>query len=189
MRRLAIAAALILPLLALLALLGYGFTVEPRYIPSPLLGHPAPAFTLPLFDGTTLRLADLRGRVVLVNFWASWCLPCRDEAPALEAAWQRHKERGAVFVGINIQDEESRARDFIREFGVTYPNGIDAGGRIAVDYGLWGIPETFFIDPQGRISYKQVGALEADTITAKLEEAQRGVPSSSEGRGAYQSTR
>ncbi len=182
-RRLLIAAAMLVPAAAVLALLAYGFTTEPKYIPSPLVAKPAPPFTLPLFDGGVLRLADLSGKVILLNFWASWCVPCREEARDLEAAWQKYKTQGIVFVGVNIQDKESDARAFLEEFGITYPNGIDRGSTIAIDYGVWGVPETFFIDRAGRITYKQVGALDWPTIAAKIEEAARGVASASEGRG------
>jgi cytochrome c biogenesis protein CcmG/thiol:disulfide interchange protein DsbE len=181
-----------LPLVAtlgVLVLLAYGMTREPRYIPSPLIARPAPLFALPLFDGPTLRLEELRGEVVFLNFWASWCPPCRQEAPLLEAAWQKYREDGVVFVGVNIQDDEARAREFLEEFGITYPNGIDRGSKIAIDYGVWGLPETFFIDRDGRITYKHVGALGWDTIGAKLDEALRGVVSAGEGKGAYQSIR
>jgi cytochrome c biogenesis protein CcmG/thiol:disulfide interchange protein DsbE len=175
--------------LGVLALLAYGFTTEPRYIPTPFLAKPAPSFTLTLFDGTVLRLDDLRGKVVFLNFWASWCPPCRAEARMLEAAWQKYKDQGVLFLGVNIQDQEESARAFIDEFGVTYPNGLDRGSRIAIDYGVWGLPETFFIDRDGRITYKHVGALGWTTITAKLDEARRGVVSAAEGRGEYQSSR
>lgn len=107
----------------------------------------------------------------------------------LEAAWRKYREQGVVFVGVNIQDEEESARAFLEEFGITYPNGVDRGARIAIEYGVWGLPETFFIDRDGRITYKHVGALGWKTITTKLEEATRGVVSASEGRGEYQSSR
>jgi cytochrome c biogenesis protein CcmG/thiol:disulfide interchange protein DsbE len=188
-RRLVVAAGVIGPALGLLALLGYGLTIEPKYIPTPFLARPAPPFALTLFDGSVLRLEDLHGKVVFLNFWASWCLPCRAEARTLEAAWQKYRDQGVVFVGVNLQDREEAAREFIEEFGVTYPNGMDRGARIAVGYGVWGLPETFFIDRDGRITYKHIGALGWGTITAKLEEAMRGVVSASEGRGDYQSIR
>jgi cytochrome c biogenesis protein CcmG/thiol:disulfide interchange protein DsbE len=151
-RRLLVGSAILLPAVAVLALLAFGFGREPRYIESPMLGRPAPPFSLVLFDGRALRLEDLRGQVVLLNFWASWCPPCRSEAPALEAAWQRIKDHGVVLLGINTQDEEDRARAFLDEFGIGYPNGRDAGGRIAIDYGVWGLPEAFFISPDAAAS-------------------------------------
>ena len=188
-RRLIVAAAVLLPAAAVLALLAYGFTTEPKYIPTPLIAKPAPPFSLPRFDGGVLRLEELRGKVVFLNFWASWCPPCRAEARMLEAAWQMYRKEGAVFVGVNIQDKEPDARAFLEEFGITYPNVIDQGSRVAIDYGVWGLPETFFIDREGRITYKHVGTLGRSTVTAKLDEALRGVVSASEGRGDYQSTK
>lgn len=179
----------VVAVLGVLALLGYGMTREPKYIPSPLIARPAPSFTLSLFGGATLRLEELRDKVVFLNFWASWCPPCRAEARTLEAAWRKYREQGVVFVGVNIQDKEESAREFLAEFGITYPNGIDRGARIAIEYGVWGLPETFFIDRDGRITYKHVGSLGWQTITTKLEEATRGVVSASEGRGEYQSSR
>ena len=172
----------------ILALLAYGFTKDARYIRSPLMAKQAAAFTLTLFDGGTLDSKDLVGKAVLVNFWASWCIPCRAEARALEDAWQKHKNRGVVFVGVNIQDKEEDARNFLKEFGITYLNGRDAAGKIAIDYGVWGIPETFFVDAQGRITYKHAGELRDPIIAAKLDEALSGV-ASAEGKGEYRSVR
>jgi cytochrome c biogenesis protein CcmG/thiol:disulfide interchange protein DsbE len=142
---------------------------------------------LTLFDGKVIRLEDFRDKVVFLNFWASWCVPCREEAKTLEAAWQNYKDRGVVFLGIDIQDKEEDARAFMKEFGITYLNGRDASGKIAVDYGVWGIPESFFIDGQGKITYKHVGQIGAPTITAKLDEALRGIVSAGEGKGEYRS--
>ena len=185
-RRRLILAVIVIPLIWLLA---YGFTRDPRYIQSPLIGRHAPAFTLTRFDGGTISLKDLRGKAVLVNFWASWCPPCRLEAPTLEAAWQRYKDKDVVFLGVNIQDREKDALAFIKEFEITYLNGRDLNRRVAVDYDVWGIPESFFIDREGRITYKQVGAVEWPIITAKLDEALQGIVSAKEGRGNYQSVR
>lgn len=185
-RRVLITLAVIVPLIGILA---YGFNRDPRYIPSPLIGRPAPPLTLTLFNGSKMSLQELRGKVVFVNFWASWCPPCREEARELEAAWQRFKDQDIVFVGVDIQDTESAALAFVKEFGLTYPNGRDATGKMAIDYGVWGIPETFFIDPTGRIAYKHVGTLGSLLISGKLAEAKQGLISASEGKGAYQSIR
>jgi len=185
-RRFLIVVAIAGPLLAILA---YGFTRDPREIPSPLIGRPATPFTLTLFDGRRLSLEELRGKVVFLNFWASWCPPCRAEARTLEAAWQKYKDRDVVFLGIDIQDTEEDARAFLREFGITYPNGRDASGKIAIDYGVWGIPETFIMDRQGRITYKHVGGIGWQTITAKLDEALQGLVSTAEGKGDYRQIR
>ncbi len=181
-RRIIITFAILLPLIGILA---YGFNRDPRYIVSPLIGHRAPPFTITLYDGKQLSLNDLRGKTVFVNFWASWCPPCRAEASDLEAAWQKLQGQDVVFIGIDIQDNEQDARAYLKEFHITYPNGRDLSGKVAVDFGVWGMPETFFIDPQGRITYKHVGALGSDLVTAKLDEARRGLISSAEGKGSY----
>ncbi len=185
-RRLVLIAGIVIPLIWLLA---YGFSRDPRYIASPLIGKQAFSFTLTLFDGKTIRLENFRGKAVFLNFWASWCPPCRAEARTLEAAWQSYKDRGVVFLGVDIQDTEEDARAFIKEFGITYLNGRDASAKIAIDYGVWGIPETFFIDREGRITYKHVGGLDLPIITAKLDQALLGIVSAEEGRGEYRSVR
>lgn len=185
-RRLLIVALIVIPLIWLLA---YGFTRDPRYIQSPLIARQAPFFTLTLFDGKTIRLQDFRGKAVFLNFWASWCPPCRAEARTLEAAWQNYKDRGVVFLGVDIQDKEEDARAFLKEFDITYWNGRDVTGKIAVNYGVWGIPETFFIDREGRITYKHVGGLDMPIIAAKLSEALQGIVSAEEGKGEYRSVR
>lgn len=180
LRRLIITFAIIAPVLGLLV---FGFKRDARYINSPLIAKEAAPFTLKLFDGGQLALKDLRGKAVFLNFWASWCPPCREEARDLEAAWQKVKDKNLVFLGIALQDQERNLRAFLKEFNVTYPNGLDETGKIAVDYGTWGIPESFFIDPQGRITYKHVGGIRAALVIAKLEEAAKGIVSAQEGKG------
>lgn len=185
-RRLTITLAIIAPVLWLFA---FGFRRDAHYIKSPLLAKQATPFTVTLFDGRKVNLSDFRGKAVFLNFWSSWCPPCREEARDLEAAWRRVKDKNMVFLGVALQDTDNDSRAFLQEFGITYPNGKDESGRISVDYGTWGIPESFFIDPQGRITYKHVGGIRAALVTAKLEEASRGIVSASEGQGDYQSIR
>jgi cytochrome c biogenesis protein CcmG/thiol:disulfide interchange protein DsbE len=159
-----------LSVVPLLVLLAYGFRLDPRAVPSPLLGRPAPAFSLSLFDGGRLSLEELRGKVVVVNFWASWCYPaCYEEAPVLESGWRAYRDRGVVVVGVDIQDTEEAARRFIRQFGLTFPNGPDPSGKISVDYGVYGVPETFFVDRAGRIRKKHVGAVTEAVFTREVE--------------------
>jgi cytochrome c biogenesis protein CcmG/thiol:disulfide interchange protein DsbE len=151
-------------------LLAYGFKTNPREIPSPLLDRPAAAFTVTTFTGSPLNLESLRGKVVMLNFWASWCRPaCYEEAPALERAWREYKDKGVVVVGIDIQDRDEAARTFLAEFGHSFPNAPDPAGRIAVDYGVYGVPETFFIDRKGRVRFKQVGALTDELARQRLD--------------------
>lgn len=152
----------LIPLSAIpvLALLAYGFRLNPRDVPSPLVGRPAAAFALTTFDGAPLSLEAQRGKVVVVNFWASWCYPaCYEEAPVLERNWQAYRDRGVVVLGVDIQDRVEAAQKFIRDFNLTFPNAQDTTGKVSVDYGVYGVPETFFIDRQGRIRAKHVGAV------------------------------
>ena len=157
----------VLPVLLLLA---YGFRTDPREIPSPLIGKPAAAFALRTFDGERVGLDTLAGKVVVLNFWASWCYPaCYEEAPALERGWLKYKDRGLVMLGVNVQDKEEPARQFLTRFGHTFPNAPDPVGRVSVDYGVYGVPETFFIDRKGRVRAKHVGALSDEAFRAEAE--------------------
>lgn len=156
--------------LPVLALLAYGFRVNPRDIPSPLVGRPAPGFTLTAFDGTPVSLEAQRGRIVVVNFWASWCYPaCYEEAPVLERSWRAYRDRGVVVIGVDIQDTTEAAQKFVRDFGLTFPNARDPSGKVSVDYGTYGVPETFFIDRRGRIRAKHVGALTDGVVRTHVE--------------------
>jgi cytochrome c biogenesis protein CcmG/thiol:disulfide interchange protein DsbE len=167
----------LLPLAAVpvLALLAYGFRLNPRDVKSPLLGRPAAPFALTSFESAPMELAALRGKVVVLNFWASWCYPaCYEEAPVLEQGWRTYRERGVVVLGVDIQDKDEAGRKFIRDFGLTFPNAPDRTGKVSVDYGVYGVPETFFIDRQGAIRVKHVSAVTErvfrETVEALLAE-------------------
>jgi cytochrome c biogenesis protein CcmG/thiol:disulfide interchange protein DsbE len=156
--------------LPVVGLLAYGFRTDPRAVPSPLVGRPAPVFALTTFDGKPVTLDSLRGRVVVLNFWASWCYPaCYDEAPVLEAGWRQAQEKGVIVLGVAIQDKEPASREFIERFNLTFPNAPDPAGRVSIDYGVYGVPETFIIDRRGVIRRKHVGALTEKMLRESVE--------------------
>jgi cytochrome c biogenesis protein CcmG/thiol:disulfide interchange protein DsbE len=162
--------AIPLAVVPVLVLLAYGFRTDPRDIPSPLVGKPASSFKLTAFDGKPVALEALRGQVVIVNFWASWCYPaCYEEAPSLERAWKTYKDRGLMVVGVNFQDKDEPAKRFLTQFGHTFPNAPDPSGRVSVDYGVYGVPETYFIDKKGRVRFKQVGPVSDETLKSQIE--------------------
>jgi len=135
-----------------------------------MVNRSAPDFSLTTFKGATISLEDLRGKPVVINFWASWCPPCRIEAPLLERAWRAYKNRGLIFLGVNIQDRKEDALSYIREFDITFPNGPDPTGEITIDYGVSGLPVTFFISRKGEVVRRWVGALEPDVLIGSIEE-------------------
>lgn len=153
--------------LAVVGLLAFGFLSSG---PSrPQAGEPAPAFTLLLLDGSQIALRDLRGQVVVLNFWASWCDPCRREASDLQQAWEQYQDRGVAFVGVTFRDAKGASQAFIEQFGLTYPNGIDERGRISEAYGVVAVPETFIIDREGKIAFVHIGEVQTETIVQDLE--------------------
>ncbi len=170
----------VIVVLAFLALLGYGllrrqggsfagFGINAVAQEGRILPGPAPDFQLSLFTGDRFRLSEQRGKVVLVNFWASWCPPCRAEAPVLERAWRRYRDRGVVLVGLDVWDAREDALRFLREFDVSYPNG-PADSSTPVEYGVTGIPETFFIRPDGTMARHWIGPLTDEQVVAFIEE-------------------
>jgi len=162
----------LIPLAALpvLALLAYGFRVDPRDIPSPLVGRAAPGFALATFGGAPLTLETHRGKVVVLNFWASWCYPaCYEEAPVLERNWRAYRDRGVVVLGVDIQDRREAGEKFVRDFGLTFPIAQDLSGTVSVNYGVYGVPETFFLDRQGRIRVKHKSAVTDDVFRTTVD--------------------
>jgi cytochrome c biogenesis protein CcmG, thiol:disulfide interchange protein DsbE len=175
----------------IIALLWFGMGRDPRSIPSPLPGQAAPTFALAVFSfptnapqppasvttqlRDTIRLDSLKGKVIVLDFWASWCLACRDEHTALSAAAEALKGTDAHFYGVLYQDIPQNGRDWIAKMGgQSYPGLYDPDSHTAIDYGLYGVPETFFIGRNGKVRYKYVGAVTTDvlmdTVRAMLAE-------------------
>ncbi|MCI0521402.1 MAG: TlpA family protein disulfide reductase [Chloroflexi bacterium] len=142
-------------LLALLGLLAVG--LQRRQQGPVAIGQAAPDFTLSGFDGGEFKLSEMRGKVVVLNFWASWCKPCEQEAADLEAAWRYYQPRGdVVFLGVDYVDTEPEARGYLKKFDITYPNGPDLRTKISQAYRITGVPETYIIDQQGVMRYIKV---------------------------------
>lgn len=138
-----------------------GFTVADYQARAEAQNTPAPDFELPsLEDGKPIRLSSFRGHVVVLNFWASWCAPCRLEAPGLRRVSERYADEGVRFLGVDYRDDEAAARAFVDEFRLTYPSVSDPSGSLAYDFELIGFPTTFIIDPAGTIRYRFVGYLD-----------------------------
>jgi cytochrome c biogenesis protein CcmG/thiol:disulfide interchange protein DsbE len=153
------------------------FGEDPNLVPSPLLGQAAPSLTLPLLDGSgTFDAAALDGKVVVVNFFASWCIPCREEQPDLSAAANAFADRDVVIVEIAYQDEAETALAFLDEFGRSEAAVYlaDPGGRAAIAYGVFGIPETFFVATDGTVVGKAIGATDALTLGTTIDAVLRG---------------
>jgi cytochrome c biogenesis protein CcmG/thiol:disulfide interchange protein DsbE len=166
-RVLAVGLLLTLPLVGvLMAGLGRDLTVR-----SPLVGRAAPAFALrPVGGGATVGTAELRGRPAVVNFWATWCVPCYQEHGVLTRA-ARALDGQVHFVGVVYQDSEENVQRFAKEHGDAYPSLVDEGGRTAIAYGIFGVPETYFLDAAGTIVSKYVGPLDEAQLAAELRKA------------------
>ena len=155
--------------LALFAVLAYGLanrSAATGRSGMTRVGKPTPEFAMQLLDGGEFRLSDHEGDALVINFWASWCPPCRQESPGFERQWRRYRDTGIQFVGVDIQDDVSDAEAYVREFGLTFPNGLDPDGKITIDYGVIGLPVTFFVGSSGIVEGRWVGAIPED----KLEE-------------------
>ena len=156
--------------LPIILLLGYGLTRDPRSISSPLPGKEAPQFELAQLENPdSIALGSLRGSVVVVNFWASWCIPCRDEHPVLLEASRKYQPKGVKFIGIAYNDKPEDSKRWLEELGKDYPSLLDPGARTAIDYGVTGVPETFILNKQGVVAFKKFGPLTTTEITHKLD--------------------
>ena len=167
----------ILVTVPLVAVFLYGMRSDPRIVPPAIPGQPAPDFALarmPMTAGEepsdTIRLSDYRGKVVVLNFWASWCVPCRVEHPELVAVAREYRDRGVVFLGILYNDQLSNARAWLEEMGgEEYPTLLDPGTRTAIDYGLTGVPETVIIDSNGIVRFKRLGIVNREMLVREIE--------------------
>jgi cytochrome c biogenesis protein CcmG/thiol:disulfide interchange protein DsbE len=153
--------------IVVLGLLGYaliGVTSDP-----PQVGSPVPDFALTALDGSPMNLSGQQGKPVVVNFFASWCAPCREEAAALEQTWRAYQDRGVQFFGIAYKDADSKAQAFLDEFDVSYPSTVDPSNRTARSYGLTGVPETFVIDQQGLLVRHFLGPISQAQLSEELD--------------------
>jgi cytochrome c biogenesis protein CcmG/thiol:disulfide interchange protein DsbE len=161
----------LLPLVVFLLLVGFlavGLKLNPREVPSPLIGKAAPAFELPILDQPGKRFvpADMRGKVWLLNVWASWCVSCRDEHPVLI---DLAKKGVLPILGLNYKDKGEDATRWLKQFGNPYQlSAVDLDGRIGIDYGVYGVPETYLIDAEGVIRFKQIGPLTPAVLEQKV---------------------
>ncbi len=191
-KRAAIASLAAAPVIALFA---WGFTKDPNNIPSPLPGRMAPDFSLAVFApghppmalpvGDTVHLAKLRGEVVVLNFWASWCLSCRDEHRTLSEFARRYAGQPVHFLGVLYNDYPTPAINWIQEMGgQEYPSVNDVDAHTAINYGLYGVPETYFIDGNGRVAFKQTGPVTDAILTHEVDSLIAALPPGTRSAGA-----
>lgn len=166
--------AIWLTVFGLLAVLGWGLLNANATRPE--VGAEAPNFTVEFFDGyewqglSSAELADMRGNPVVLNFWASWCVECRYESDALEAAWQKYKDQGVIFLGVAYADVEPNSLDYMQEFNLTYPHAPDLGTDISQSYEITGVPETFFIGRDGVIRQVVIGPLSEASLEGYIQQ-------------------
>ena len=157
-------------LLAFLGILAISLGKSRR---GPVTSGPAPDFTLTGFDVRTVTLSKLRGQVVVINFWASWCLACREEAAYLEQTWRKFKDQGVVFIGVDYVDTDQAALAYLEEYDITYLNGPDIGIRISEAYNIKGVPETFYVAKNGELRGVKIGPLTTPELDNKIDELLR----------------
>lgn len=155
--------------LPIVALLGYGLTRDPNTVESPLPGRDAFDFRTATLAGDTLALSDFQGRVVVLNFFASWCVACIDEHAVFVEAERRYSPDEFQMLGVVYQDSPENARRWMSRMGGSWPSLLDPNSRIAIDYGVYGVPETYFIDRQGRVAYKQIGPVNWPLMRGKVD--------------------
>jgi cytochrome c biogenesis protein CcmG, thiol:disulfide interchange protein DsbE len=154
------------------ALLSFGLSHRDALASTPLVQRSAPGFALPSLDAREkrpVRLADFRGQVVVVNFWASWCTECRTEQAALNQTWQRFRDSGVVVLGVDFEDARGDARQYVATSGVSYPVVVDGDSSTALAYGVRGVPETYVVDPRGRIVDRVIGPVDARRLSATVD--------------------
>jgi cytochrome c biogenesis protein CcmG, thiol:disulfide interchange protein DsbE len=152
--------------LGLLAVLGWGLV---RVTSGQVDSGMAPDFTITSFAGDTITLSEFRGQVVIINFWASWCPPCREEAAYLEATWRKYRDQGVVFIGVDYTDTEKEALAYMEEFDITYFNGPDVGTRISQAYRMAGVPETYYVAKNGELRGLKIGPLAPPELDLQIE--------------------
>jgi cytochrome c-type biogenesis protein CcmF len=163
-----LAVGLLVLIAAGVAMWGPGHGTATQSAGRPLPGQPAPNFALNLLDGSTLAFSDLNGQIALLNFWATWCVPCEDELPDLQAIWDEYQNQGVTLVGIAVQEEKVEIQEMLSHLEITYPQGMDPEERIAAAYGITGVPETFIIDSQGKLAYVHIGPVNAEELREEL---------------------
>jgi cytochrome c biogenesis protein CcmG/thiol:disulfide interchange protein DsbE len=160
----------VLALLGLTVTLALAFRRDPHDIRTGTVGKPAPAFTLERLDGGgTVALSDLAGKVVVMNFFASWCAPCVQENPALVRVYERYRGSNVVVVGVNFQETHENAMSYVQRMGITWPTVADDDGRVALSYGVFMPPETYFIGPDGVIAGRHIGPIDEATLVNAIE--------------------
>jgi cytochrome c biogenesis protein CcmG/thiol:disulfide interchange protein DsbE len=171
-RNVLIVFAITVPLLVLLAV---GFRFDPHEVPSVMPGRIAPQCDLRTLDGEGVSLTDFRGKPVVINFWSTWCVPCEQEHALLQEAARFYGDR-AQFLGVVYQDEEPAVRRYVARKGTAYPQMMDPGSRCSIDYGVAGVPETFFIGPDGVVAHKKTGPLSSMEIRQQIDPLLGGHP-------------